>query len=113
VGCFTKYYDDVSGRPYWTVAHDLDSAVELVGCVWRGIKGSDPLYHDVASAGSFIESEKAEATSLAERVRKHAKSGSASGRAAEHSQLADDAYDFAIACLVRRGARHKGPPKIP
>ena len=113
MGCFAKYYNEVSARPYWTVMDDLDSAVSLVGCVRGGIHGSGPLYHGVDSAESFTESEKAEATALADTVRKHAKSEPGQHFNSEHSDLADAAYTFAVACLVRRGAIHRGEPKIP
>ena len=113
MGCFDTYYNDVSGRPYWTVIDDLDSAVTLVGCVRKGIHGSGPLYHGVDSKESFTESEKKAAGQLADSVRKQAKSEPKANLAAEHSKLADEAYEFAIGCLIRRGAVHKGPPKIP
>jgi hypothetical protein len=111
--CFVKYYNDVSARPHWTVMHDLDSAVELVGCVWHSIRGSGPLYHCVEKREAFTQSEKKQATALATRVRRHAKSKHGRRARGEHSKLADNAYRFAIACLVRRGATHKGAPKLP
>jgi hypothetical protein len=113
MGCFTDYYNAVSGRAYWTVMQDLDSAVSLVGCVHRGIKGSGPLYHGLGSKEEFTEAEKKQAQSLADRTRELSKSSAGPETGKFHAALADDAHDFAVACLVRRGAVHKGPPKQP
>ena len=113
MGCFQTYEDTVARQDTWDVSGHLDAAAALTACLRHQIIGSGPLYHPLPDAKSFTESETAAATSLAKKViAKHGNKEKAPS-AEDLALLADEAYEFAIACLVARGAVHKGPPKVP
>ena len=107
MGCFRDYYFTTSDSACGP-ACSLDAAATLAGCVRKKIMGSGPLYHPVKSADSFTASERKRALALAKRAKEVR-------RTKDHKRallLFDDLHDFVVACLVARGAVHRGGPKI-
>lgn len=113
MGCFSAYSHLIMAQADDDYAGHLDAAAALAGCVRRQIMGSGPLYHGIESAAHFTRSEKVEAEDLAKRTRELFQGHSSPDAAAALAGLADTAHEFAIRCLVARGAIHKGPPKAP
>jgi hypothetical protein len=113
MGCFYDYQETVVRQDYLDVAGHLDAAATLAACLHHQIFGSGPLYHPVGKAKFFTKSESDTAQQLAKKVNDVMRPKDNNLSANDMALLADEAYEFAIKCLVARGAVHKGPPKIP
>jgi hypothetical protein len=110
--CFLEYYRTVS-EPTCGVACSLEAAADLIACLRKKIFGSGPLYHPVGSAKSFTKVESDKAAALANRTKNMNTSEKNALTNKDYLSLADDLFDFAIGCLIARGAVDKGPAKTP
>jgi hypothetical protein len=106
MGCFKIYEKAIMKST--GVSDNLDAALALSHCVWKGLIGSGQLYH---KATGLTKTEEQAATALAAKV-KAARATKNPSSPDQIIDLADEAYDFAISVSVARGAVHKGPPKV-
>lgn len=109
--CFLEYYRTVS-EDTCGYSCRLEAAADLAGCLRKKIIGSGPLYHPIESGKSFTKPESENAIALAQRASDMHKAKKDSFVEKDFVKLADDLFDFAVGCLISRGAIHKGPPKI-